>query len=123
MNDVIAQRDQVQIRGDSAAERVLPIAYSLFFVFGSITSLNDVIMPRLKDLFTLTYAQMTLVQFCFFTSYFIVSLPAAYLIERIGYMRSLVSGLLLMACGCLLFLPAAVLGPVAEHMGPIPFGG
>jgi len=119
MNDVIAQRDQVQIRGDSAAERVLPIAYSLFFVFGSITSLNDVIMPRLKDLFTLTYAQMTLVQFCFFTSYFIVSLPAAYLIERIGYMRSLVSGLLLMACGCLLFLPAAAMHAFPAFLGAL----
>jgi len=113
MNNVVAQQDQVQIRGDRAAERVLPIAYSLFFVFGSITSLNDVIMPRLKELFALTYAQMTLVQFCFFTGYFIVSLPAAYLIERIGYMRSVVSGLLLMACGCLLFLPAA-----ASHAFP-----
>jgi FHS family L-fucose permease-like MFS transporter len=66
-------------------------------------------MPRLRDLFSLNYAQMSLVQFCFFTGYFIVSLPAAYMIERVGYMRSVVIGLLLMAVGCLLFLPAAAL--------------
>jgi len=119
MNNGDAQQDEVRIRADRAAEAVLPIAYSLFFVFGSITSLNDVIMPRLKELFALTYAQMTLVQFCFFTGYFIVSLPAAYLIERIGYMRSVVSGLLLMACGCLLFLPAAAMHEFPAFLGAL----
>ena len=119
MNSAIAQQDQHQGASDTAAARILPIAYSLFFVFGSITSLNDVIMPRLKELFALTYAQMTLVQFCFFTGYFIVSLPAAYLIERIGYMRSVVSGLLLMGCGCLLFLPAASMHAFPAFLGAL----
>jgi MFS transporter, FHS family, L-fucose permease len=119
MTSAIAQQDQHQAADDPAAARILPIAYSLFFVFGSITSLNDVIMPRLKELFALTYAQMTLVQFCFFTGYFIVSLPAAFLIERIGYMRSVVSGLLLMACGCLLFLPAAAMHAFPAFLGAL----
>ena len=60
------------------------LAYSMFFVFGSVTSLNDVLMPKLKELFQLNYAEMTLVQFCFFTSYALVSIPAAYLIESIS---------------------------------------
>jgi FHS family L-fucose permease-like MFS transporter len=107
MESALGQQDCVQRLTGKGIELVLPIAYSLFFVFGSITSLNDVLMPRLKELFTLSYGQMTLVQFCFFTGYFVVSLPASYMIERVGYLRSIVIGLLLMAGGCLLFLPAA----------------
>jgi FHS family L-fucose permease-like MFS transporter len=113
MRSAPAQQDRTQRLTGKGIELVLPIAYSLFFVFGSITSLNDVLMPRLKELFTLSYGQMTLVQFCFFTGYLIVSLPASYLIERVGYLRSIVIGLLLMAGGCLLFLPAA-----ASHSFP-----
>src|SRR5580658_11253195 len=113
MENTLAHQDRAQRLTGQGIDVVLPIAYSLFFVFGSITSLNDVLMPRLKELFTLSYGRMTLVQFCFFTGYFIVSLPASYLIERVGYVRSTVIGLLLMAGGCLLFLPAA-----ASHAFP-----
>jgi FHS family L-fucose permease-like MFS transporter len=109
MESAPAQQDGVQRLSGKGIEVVLPVAYSLFFVFGSVTSLNDVLMPRLKELFTLSYGQMTLVQFCFFTGYFIVSMPASYMIERVGYLLSIVVGLLLMAGGCLLFLPAAAL--------------
>jgi MFS transporter, FHS family, L-fucose permease len=108
MESAFAQQDRVQRLTGERIQLVLPIAYSLFFLFGSITSLNDVLMPRLKELFTLNYGQMTLVQFCFFMSYFLISLPASYMIERVGYLRSIVVGLLMMAAGCLLFLPAAV---------------
>jgi MFS transporter, FHS family, L-fucose permease len=110
---IAAQQDRVTRLSGKGIGLVLPIAYSLFFVFGSITSLNDVLMPRLKELFTLSYGQMSLVQFCFFTGYLVVSLPASYMIERVGYLRSIVIGLLLMAGGCLLFLPAA-----ASHAFP-----
>jgi len=95
------------------------LAYSLFFVFGSVTSLNDVLMPKLKELFHLNYAEMTLVQFCFFTSYALVSIPASYLIDSISYVRSVVVGLTLMAAGCLLFLPAAQMHSFGAFLGAL----
>ena len=81
--------------------------YALFFAFGGITSLNDVIIPKLKALFTLTYGEVMLVQSAFFAAYFIISIPAAALVRRVGYMRSAVVGLLTMTVGCLLFIPAS----------------
>jgi FHS family L-fucose permease-like MFS transporter len=84
--------------------------FVLFFAFGGITSLNDVIIPKLKALFTLTYGEVMLVQSAFFAAYFIISIPAASLVRRIGYMRSAVVGLLLMTVGCLLFIPASSFG-------------
>lgn len=80
---------------------------ALFFIFGGITSLNDVIIPKLKELFTLNYTQAMLVQFCFFTAYLVIGLPGAALVKRIGYMRGAVAGLLTMMLGCLLFIPAS----------------
>jgi len=84
--------------------------YVLFFAFGGITSLNDVIIPKLKGLFTLSYGEVMLVQSAFFAAYFIISIPAAALVRRIGYMRSAVVGLLTMTAGCLLFIPASSYG-------------
>lgn len=81
--------------------------FALFFIFGGITSLNDVVIPRLKELFTLNYTQAMLVQFCFFTAYFVVGIPGARLVKTIGYMRGAVAGLLTMMLGCLLFIPAS----------------
>jgi len=79
----------------------------LFFIFGGITSLNDVIIPKLKELFTLNYTQAMLVQFCFFTAYLVIGIPGAKLVKKIGYMRGAVAGLLTMMIGCLLFIPAS----------------
>ena len=81
--------------------------FALFFIFGGITSLNDVIIPKLKELFTLNYTQAMLVQFCFFAAYFVIGIPGAKLAKRIGYMRGAVAGLLIMMTGCLLFIPAS----------------
>lgn len=81
--------------------------FALFFIFGGITSLNDVIIPKLKELFTLNYTQAMLVQFCFFTAYLVIGIPAAKLVKKIGYMRGAVAGLLIMMMGCLLFIPAS----------------
>jgi FHS family L-fucose permease-like MFS transporter len=81
--------------------------FALFFIFGGITSLNDVIIPKLKELFTLNYFQAMLVQSAFFAAYFVIGLPGAALVKRLGYMRSAVAGLLLMMTGCLLFIPAS----------------
>ncbi len=80
---------------------------ALFFIFGGITSLNDVIIPKLKELFTLNYTQAMLVQFCFFTAYAVIGIPGARLVKRIGYMRGAVAGLLTMMVGCLMFIPAS----------------
>jgi FHS family L-fucose permease-like MFS transporter len=90
---------------DTEYLRVFVVA--LFFFFGGITSLNDVIIPKLKELFTLSYAEVMTVQSAFFGAYFIISLPAAAVVRRIGYMRSAVLGLSLMMIGCLLFIPAS----------------
>ena len=84
--------------------------FALFFAFGGITSLNDVIIPKLKALFTLTYGEVMLVQSAFFAAYFVISIPAAALVRRIGYMRSAVVGLLTMTAGCVMFIPASAHG-------------
>jgi FHS family L-fucose permease-like MFS transporter len=81
--------------------------FALFFIFGGITSLNDVILPKLKELFTLNYTQAMLIQFCFFTAYLVIGIPGAQLVKRVGYMRGAVVGLLTMMAGCLLFIPAS----------------
>lgn len=79
----------------------------LFFIFGGITSLNDVIIPKLKELFTLNYTQAMLVQFCFFAAYAVIGIPGARLVKKIGYMRGAVAGLVTMMLGCLMFIPAS----------------
>jgi len=93
------------VRDEVAQLRVF--LFALFFIFGGITSLNDVIIPKLKELFTLSYAQAMLVQSAFFAAYLIVSLPAAALVRRVGYMRTAIVGLLTMAAGCVVFVPAS----------------
>lgn len=80
---------------------------ALFFFFGGITSLNDVIIPKLKELFTLSYTQAMLVQFCFFTAYALIGIPGAMLVRKVGYMRGAAAGLVIMIAGCLAFIPAA----------------
>lgn len=81
--------------------------FALFFIFGGITSLNDVIIPKLKELFTLSYAEAMLVQSAFFAAYFAISIPGAAIVRRFGYMRTAAFGLLTMTAGCLLFIPAS----------------
>lgn len=88
----------------------LIIVTILFFMWGLLTSLNDVLIPHLKAVYTLTYVQAMLVQFCFFGAYFIVSLPAGMLIKRIGYQHGAVTGLIIAAAGCALFYPASTSG-------------
>ncbi len=80
---------------------------TLFFMWGFITCLNDILIPHLKNVFSLNYTQAMLIQFCFFGAYFIVSIPAGALVQRLGYKKGIVVGLVVAALGCLLFLPAA----------------
>jgi FHS family L-fucose permease-like MFS transporter len=81
--------------------------FALFFIFGGMTSLNDVILPKLKELFALSNAEAMLVQTAFFLSYALFSIPAAGIVRRAGYMRTAAIGLLTMTAGCLLFIPAS----------------
>jgi hypothetical protein len=104
---------------DHDASYLRVFVFALFFFFGGITSLNDVIIPKLKELFTLSYAEVMTVQSAFFGAYFIISLPAAAVVRRIGYMRSAVVGLLLMI-GCLLFIPASSSALFAWQSRPSP---
>jgi MFS transporter, FHS family, L-fucose permease len=80
---------------------------SLFFMWGLITVLVDSLIPRLKEIFELTYFQAGLVQFAFFAAYGVVSIPAGALLHKIGYKKGIMLGLGIMGGGCLLFLPAA----------------
>ena len=79
----------------------------LFFLWGFITVLVDSLIPRLKDVFEMSYAKTVLVQFAFFVAFFVFSLPAGFLLSKIGYKKGIILGLLTMAFGCLLFYPAA----------------
>jgi MFS transporter, FHS family, L-fucose permease len=85
----------------------LTILTTLFFMWGFLTCLNDILIPHLKAVFDLNYAQAMLIQFCFFAAYFIVSLPSGKIVEAIGYKRGIIIGLVTAGIGCLLFYPAA----------------
>src|ERR1700722_11097296 len=80
---------------------------ALFFFWGFVTVLNDILVPHLKSIFDLNYAKVMLIQFAFFSAYFIFSIPSAKVLDAIGYKRTIVVGLLTMAVGALLFIPAA----------------
>jgi MFS transporter, FHS family, L-fucose permease len=85
----------------------LSVLTSLFFMWGFITCLNDILIPHLKAVFTLNYTQAMLIQFCFFAAYFVMSLPSGYIVEKIGYKRGIVLGLIIAGIGCLMFYPSA----------------
>ena len=85
----------------------LSLLTTLFFIWGFITCLNDILIPHLKAVFTLSYSQAMLVQFCFFTASFVVSVPSGYLLKKITYKAGIVTGLSIASLGCLLFYPAA----------------
>jgi FHS family L-fucose permease-like MFS transporter len=85
----------------------LAVLTTLFFMWGFLTCLNDIIIPHLKGVFDLNYAQAMMIQFAFFTAYFVVSLPSGSIVKKLGYKSGIIIGLLVAACGCLLFYPAA----------------
>jgi FHS family L-fucose permease-like MFS transporter len=76
-------------------------------MWGFLTCLNDVLVPHLKSIFDLNYTRVMLIQFAFFSAYFIFSIPSAWIIDHIGYKKTMVLGLLTMGLGALLFIPAA----------------
>src|SRR5262245_27711043 len=87
--------------------RPLATVTTLFFMWGFLTCLNDILVPHLKSIFDLNYTRVMLIQFAFFGAYFIFSIPSAKIIDSIGYQRSMVVALLTMGVGAFLFVPAA----------------
>ena len=80
---------------------------SLFFMWGAIVSLNDILIPHFKGLFQMNYTETMLIQFSFFGAYFLMSIPASIVVGKIGYKNGIVTGLVIVGIGCLLFLPAS----------------
>ncbi|WP_331345747.1 L-fucose:H+ symporter permease [Cellvibrio sp. UBA7661] len=108
----IPQGSSAQPSAISTGNNTIPliIITILFFMWGLLTSMNDVLIPHLKSVYTLSYTQAMLVQFCFFGAYFVISLPAGALIKKLGYQNGAVAGLIIAASGCALFYPAATSG-------------
>ncbi len=101
-------RATAPISADTNYSRPLAIVTTLFFMWGFLTCLNDILVPHLKSIFDLSYARVMLIQFAFFSAYFLFSVPWSRIVNTIGYQRSMVAGLLTMAVGAFLFIPAAV---------------
>src|SRR6202008_2646408 len=92
---------------------------ALFFMWGFVTVLNDILVPHLKGIFDLNYTEVMLIQFAFFSAYFIFSIPSARLIDWVGYKRTMVVGLMTMGAGALLFLPAASAASYVLFLGAV----
>lgn len=121
--DVASSTDPRPVIDDDAPPVDAPglqyFVFGLFFIFGGITSLNDVLIPKLRELFTLSYTEAMLVQFCFFAAYLLIGIPGAKLVKKIGYMRGAVAGLATMILGCLLFIPASQTATYALFLGAL----
>jgi len=89
--------------------RAMAMVTTLFFMWGFLTALNDILVPHLKSIFDLNYTRVMLINSAFFGSYFVFAIPAGLVIEKIGYKRTMVVGLLIMAVGALLFVLAALI--------------
>src|SRR6266480_4201896 len=91
----------------SSNKVALAVVTTLFFMWGFVTVLNDVLVPHLKSIVELNYTKMMLIQFAFFSAYLLCSLPSGKVIDTIGYKRTMVTGLVTMGVGAFLFIPAA----------------
>ncbi|MFC3214212.1 sugar MFS transporter [Novosphingobium panipatense] len=110
MPPVVSSGDAPVVHTPAAGVRygpALALLASLFFMWGFITVINNTLLPHLRSVFELTYTQTTLIESVWFIAYFVASIPSAKLIERIGYQKSLVTGLLVMAAGALGMMLAA----------------
>ncbi|MBV8817679.1 MAG: sugar MFS transporter, partial [Acidobacteriaceae bacterium] len=116
---VPADQRAVASREGSTDVRAMAIVTTLFFMWGFLTSLNDILVPHLKAIFELNYTQVMLVQFSFFSSYFVFAMPSGKLIELIGYKKSMVTGLVTMGVGGVLFVPAASAPSFALFLGAL----
>jgi FHS family L-fucose permease-like MFS transporter len=109
--------DATSMRIDLPDLRIFVFALLVFF--GVITSLNDIIIPKLKGLFTLSYAEAILIQSAFFAVYFVVPLPGAAVVRCAGYMRAVIAGLLTLTVGYLLFIPTSSIGSFPLLLGAL----
>ena len=100
-------REELGAPADATPRFALPTVTALFFTWGFLTALNDILIPHLRGVFDLSYTQAALVQFTFFGAYFLTSLPWGRVVTRLGYKRGIVIGLGVAGIGALLFLPAA----------------
>jgi FHS family L-fucose permease-like MFS transporter len=100
-------RTTTSAQPSSSYASAMAMVTTLFFVWGFLTCLNDILIPHLKAIFDLNYFAVMFVQFVFFGAYFVFAVPAGWVVEWIGYKRTMVVGLLTMAVGALLFIPAA----------------
>ena len=107
MVQVAVNKTSVSSSDHPSNYRAMAMVTTLFFMWGFLTALNDILVPHLKSIFDLTYARVMLIQSAFFGSYFVFAIPAGMVIEKIGYKKTMVAGLLIMAVGALLFVPAA----------------
>ena len=106
---IVAPKNSTITTSSEPASYSVPLAVvtTLFFMWGFLTCLNDILVPHLKPIFDLNYKEIMLIQFAFFGAYFVFSIPSAKVIDWIGYQRSMVVGLVTMGLGAFLFVPAA----------------
>lgn len=104
---VVVQRKAPTTSAPVSYARPLAVVTTLFFMWGFLTCLNDILVPHLRAIFDLSYAKVMLIQFSFFSAYFLFSIPWSRVVNTIGYQKTMVVGLLTMAVGSFLFLPAA----------------
>ncbi|MGH8036240.1 MAG: sugar MFS transporter [Stenotrophomonas sp.] len=109
------------VRGQhvQSTRTALAVVTAIFFMWGFITCLNDILIPHLKAAFSLTWVQAMLIQFTFFGAYFLMSLPAGRLVAAVGYKRGIVAGLAIAGVGALLFWPAAALHVYGLFLGAL----
>jgi MFS transporter, FHS family, L-fucose permease len=105
--------------GGQTYRAALAMVTTLFFFWGFVTVLNDILVPHLKSIFDLNYTKVMLIQFAFFSAYFIFSIPSAKVIDTIGYKRTMVAGLVTMGIGAFLFIPAASVPSFALFLGAL----
>jgi FHS family L-fucose permease-like MFS transporter len=103
----------------STNKAALSVVTTLFFMWGFLTALNDILIPHLKPIFDLNYAQAMLIQFAFFSSYFVFSIPSGKIIDWVGYKRAMVIGIFTLGIGAFLFIPAAMVASYPLFLGAL----
>ncbi len=103
----------------STNKSALAVVTTLFFMWGFLTALNDILIPHLKPIFDLNYAEAMLIQFAFFSSYFIFAIPSGKIIDAVGYQRAMVIGIFTLGIGAFLFIPAAMIASYPLFLGAL----
>lgn len=109
MASIGSTNENLNYKNTEGQNTTLPLVLmvTLFFVFGIITVLNDILIPHFKDTFHLNWVKAMLINFCFFGAYFIMGIPSSWLINKLGYKKAIVFGLCVVSAGCMFFLPAS----------------